>query len=364
LRNLFTIFAIAISIAVVIGLISITIGLRESVKANLDKMGQNTFVISSSDPFFFRGFTDLDITSIKRISDVKDVVSLYVTTSHVKRRDINIFSRTVGLYENEKAVLIEEEYYEIHLGPTPSKVNNPISLGFSIWKQIGEPHLLEKIEIVGLGEYKLESVFKSTGNYDNDFSVYLPLDDVWSYRNASTYSSLMVFVSDPSIKGLIKENLERSRGSKDFSISDNKKVLEDSNAIISLLDWFFVSISIASVLISGVGIANTFYMEVNEKREYVGILKALGATNQDITTLFLVQSIIIGGLGGFFGLFLGNFIGIILSGIANQRGIFLNPVIPNWLWIGSIFIGTGIGALFGTLPAKKASELNPLEVLR
>ena len=363
-RRALTIFAISISISLVISLISITIGLRESVVSRLEKMGQNVFVVTPSNFLLFKGFTQADAEAIKMVPGVKNVVCMYVTTNDVERAGEKISSRVVGVPTSDKKILIDEGYYEVFLGPSPSKVVSPASLGFSVWNSLGEPHLLERIEVPGMGEYKLESVFQSIGKYEDDFSIFIPIESVWQYKNVSTYSSFTVFVSDPTIQGAIQERLERSRGVDDFSVSDNQKMLKDTQGIISLLEWFFIAISVTSIFVSGVGVANTFYIEVAERKGFIGVLKALGATDGDVVFLFLTESAFMGALGGLVGTLFANFSGGILSELARQRNVFLTPVIPSWLWAGSIVLGTCIAIVFATIPAKKAAQLDPVEVLR
>jgi len=361
-RKLLTIITISISISLVISLISITLGLRQTVSSSLERMGQNVLGVSPN-PILSTGFTQKDVETIDKIPEVKDIVSVYITTNPVQRGDENVISRVVGVLPDEKKILIEQGYYEIFLGPTPTKVTNPASLGFSLWKSLGEPHLLERIQIKGIGEYKLESVFKSVGDYSDDFSIFLPMEDVLKYKNITTYSYLIVFVSDPNIKNIIEDNLEKSKGVKDFYVSDNKKKLEDTQTIISLLEWFFVAISTTSIIVSGVGVANTFYIEAAERKNYIGILKALGATEGDVVYIFLIESAVLGGLGGLIGTLFANFTGSIISEMARQRNVFLNPIIPGWLWISSIVLGTLIAVVFAITPAKKASQLDPVEAL-
>lgn len=363
-RKGLTIFAISISISLVISLISITIGLREEVRSSLERMGQNVFVVSPNNFLIFEGFTQADLEGVRRIPEVKSVVGMYVVTSQIQRGENQILSRAVGLSSDDKKILIDEGYYGISIGPSPSRVSKPISLGFSLWNEVGEPHLLEKIKILGMGEYKLESVFRSTGRYEDDFSVFLPIEDVWGYKNVSTYSFLSIFVSNPNIQNSIEAQLEKSRGVNDFSVSDNKKKLEDTQSIISLLEWFFVAISMTSIIVSGVGVANTFYIEVAEQKSYIGVLKALGATDDNVVFLFLVESSIMGALGGLLGVLFASFSTSVIAEIAKQKSVFLTPVIPNWLWLGSIVLGMGIAVLFAITPAKKAAQLDPVEVLR
>ena len=110
---------------------------------------------------------------------------------------------------------------------------------------------------------------------------------------------------------------------------------------------------------------NTMYTSVTERTREIGVMKALGATRKQILTLFMIESGIVGMIGGLIGATVG--IGIsYLAGIAIQQtvSISFSPYVSPALIAGSIFFSFVVGIVSGTLPARKASKKEPVEALR
>ena len=121
-----------------------------------------------------------------------------------------------------------------------------------------------------------------------------------------------------------------------------------------------------SLLVGGIGIANTMYTSVLERTKEIGVMKSVGAKNSDITLIFLIESGLLGLVGGIIGIVLGVGIGQIVEYIAiNRLGTTLLQVsTPFWLIISCLLFAFLAGAAFGTLPALRAAKINPTEALR
>jgi putative ABC transport system permease protein len=139
--------------------------------------------------------------------------------------------------------------------------------------------------------------------------------------------------------------------------------------IISSMNLFLGGIAGVSLIVGAVGIANTMFTSVMERTRQIGTLKALGAKNSEIMKMFLFESALIGFVGGLIGIFAG----FIVTGLLNEFSIrmFSAPgmrmssaiITPDLIILGLSF-ATIIGALSGLIPAKRASELEPVEALR
>jgi len=126
-------------------------------------------------------------------------------------------------------------------------------------------------------------------------------------------------------------------------------------------------------LVGAIGIANTMFMSVMERTRQIGVLKALGTTNSEVTLLYLTESSIMGLIGGLLGIFLG----FIASGIVSELGARIIgvggrgigggtsfTVISPQLVLFTLGFSVIIGALSGLLPARRAAGLQPVEALR
>ncbi len=127
-----------------------------------------------------------------------------------------------------------------------------------------------------------------------------------------------------------------------------------------------VGIAAISLLVGAIGILNTMYTAVLERRREIGIMKAIGARNSDVLYIFLVESGLLGLTGGIIGLLLGVGIAKLIQLIAYLAlgESLIQATIPIWLIIGSLTFAFLIGALSGTLPARQASLLHPVDALR
>jgi len=145
----------------------------------------------------------------------------------------------------------------------------------------------------------------------------------------------------------------------DFEIFSNESILSQINNITGGVKIGAMAVSIIALLAAGVGIMNIMLVSVTERTKEIGIRKAIGAKKSTILTQFLFEAIVLCIIGGFIGIFLGVSIG-------NIAGSFLKAetAIP----YGWVAIGLGlcilVGIIFGTYPAYKAANLDPIEALR
>ena len=146
---------------------------------------------------------------------------------------------------------------------------------------------------------------------------------------------------------------------EDFAIFSNETIITQINGITGGVKTGALVISIIALLAAGVGIMNIMLVSVTERTREIGIRKAIGAKKKNIMTQFLFEAIILCIFGGMIGIMLG-------VGIGNLAGGFLNAqsAIPyDWVVIG-LSLCVMVGIIFGTYPAYKASNLDPIEALR
>lgn len=145
----------------------------------------------------------------------------------------------------------------------------------------------------------------------------------------------------------------------DFDIFSNESLIGQINGITEGIRIGAMVISIIALLAAGVGIMNIMLVSVTERTREIGIRKAVGAKRSNILVQFLIEAIILCLIGGFIGILLG-------VGVGNFAGSFLNAeaAIPlDWVFIG-LTLCVFVGIVFGTYPAYKAANLDPIEALR
>ncbi len=145
----------------------------------------------------------------------------------------------------------------------------------------------------------------------------------------------------------------------DFDIFSNESVMGQINDMTGGIRIGALVVSIIALLAAGIGIMNIMLVSVTERTREIGVRKAVGARKQTILMQFLFEAIILCSIGGLVGIGLGIAVG-------NAAGTFLNAkmAIPtDWIFIGLALCVT-VGVIFGTYPAYKAANLDPIEALR
>ena len=145
----------------------------------------------------------------------------------------------------------------------------------------------------------------------------------------------------------------------DFTIQSQADILGAANQITGTFTALLSGIAAISLLVGGIGVMNIMLVTVTERTREIGLRKALGAKKSTITAQFLTESIILTFTGGILGMGLGVILSFIMSHFVGLPFV-LSPI--------SIILAIGvsgiIGILFGWYPARRASQLNPIEALR
>lgn len=151
----------------------------------------------------------------------------------------------------------------------------------------------------------------------------------------------------------------------DFFVITQVSLASSLSQITSVLTLFLAAVAAISLLVGGIGIMNIMLVSVTERTKEIGLRKALGATNRDILTQFLMEAILLTGAGGVAGVALGTVlsyvIAMVLSRVAGLSWAFSFPVGATFLGIG---VSAFIGLVFGLYPARKAAKKSPIEALR
>jgi putative ABC transport system permease protein len=217
----------------------------------------------------------------------------------------------------------------------------------------------------------------TVGFENNDNKVFIPLRTAQRIVLGVNHVNKIVIQIDNEanisrakndVKATIREqhDIKNKTGKEDdFSVKSSAEGLEMLTSITDALRYFLAAMAALSLLVGGIGIMNIMLVSVSERTNEIGLRKALGANNSNITTQFLIETITITLLGGSFG---------IIAGIITSVLIFLGARLLNYndwqlvISFNSILLSVGvsisIGLIFGIYPAKKASKLDPIVALQ
>jgi putative ABC transport system permease protein len=145
----------------------------------------------------------------------------------------------------------------------------------------------------------------------------------------------------------------------DFSVVSQEEILGVAGTILGTLTLVLAAIAGISLLVGGIGVSNIMLVSVTERTREIGLRKALGARTRDITLQFLVEAVLLCGLGGLVGIAAG--IGLAAAAEALTP---LPATITRWSVALAFGVSLGVGVLFGVVPARRAGRLDPVVALR
>ena len=385
MRSLLTMLGIIIGVGAVIALVSVGMGVRSNVTSSIASLGSNMLIVSpgSSNRGGVRGaagsMQTLKYDDAKAIKDkIKniDFVSPSVSSSYqivygnnnwktsvqgVTPEFMSIRSLTIGYGSFVSTDDMNKRNRVAVIGTTVASnlfaKDNPVGKNIRINNQ---PY-----KVIGL----LESKGQSSVGQDQDDVIYIPLTTAQERMLGITYvQSINVQVSSQEKMEQVQaeiENLLRSRHhivagkDDDFHVRNLTSLMETVNQSTSMLTMLLGAIAGISLIVGGIGIMNIMMVSVTERTREIGIRKALGATFMNIMTQFLIESMVIGIIGGIIGIVFG----CAASKIIAQLGDFTTVITITPIIVSFIF-SVGIGLFFGIYPARKAAKLDTIEALR
>jgi putative ABC transport system permease protein len=177
---------------------------------------------------------------------------------------------------------------------------------------------------------------------------------------ASTANEQDIASAQDEIHGLIRESHRLSdNDDDDFTVKNQTELAEAAASSTNVMTMLLAAIASISLLVGGIGIMNIMLVSVTERTREIGIRLAIGARGSDVLTQFLVESIVMGVIGGALGLLTG-VIGAKVLGHFTGWETVISPIIM----IVSIGFSGAVGVFFGYYPARKAAALNPIQALR
>lgn len=388
LRSWLTIIGMVIGVIAIVVILSISEGFNKDITDQLDAFGADQMFIYPSADFLgsFSGGSsafsqtsgklyDEDVEDIRGIPGVKEVARSVYGRASLSFKGKNITAFILGA--DKEMFDMYGDYIETESG----RMYKDDERNVAYFAADAATELFGKDEInvgsvVQINEknYRVVGIQKKIGtslSSQDDSSIYVPFEDGRDLFSGQLLKDevglIMVQVDEGFSADAIKEAIERKLAAnhhvrldeKDFSVVTSDQINEIVGSVLFSIQIVLAAVTLIASLVGAIGIANTMFMNVLERIQEIGILKAVGATQRQILMLFLIESAIIGFAGGLIGLLLG--IGV----LEVLKELFDVPVFLRLRIIAFVFIfsiGTGVAA--GFIPAWRAAKMDPVEALR
>lgn len=387
LRSILTMLGIIIGVASVVSMVNFGKATTLNITKSISSLGSNLLIIKPSKSLDSRGVSvGKKLFSLREVSllrsriegQISSLSPASIANAIVQYEGRNLLTNIYG---------IGDEYFKT--------TNSQIASGREFNRE--EQEVISKVCVIGdtirttlykeanplgsqlrIGNFVCEvvGVLKPKGQgamgQDQDDVILVPIKTFNSQinSNASLNNIQYIYISlkdgvdstqaVKEISKILRDIRDVREGSKDpFSIMDTKEILKTISSTTQMMTIFITAIAGISLLVGGIGIMNIMLVSVTERTKEIGIRIAIGATGSEVLLQFLVEAVVISFLGGFLGVLLAVGVSVGLIKYFNMPFVFdLNIVI--YALIFSAFIGI----LFGYLPARRASKLNPIDALR
>ncbi len=386
IRTFLTLIGVIIGIAAIVSLLSIGQGLSVAVEQQFEQLGSNTiFVIpgsasvgSGNSSYGLRPqISDADISRIESTRGVESAIPIYARSAVMEfnNQRINV---SINAVEAKKADLFQNTgFMDVEEGTMIAKNDSSgILIGNSVAYDTFDRDLSIRKKVLLNGvEFDVRGILKKQnssfgGGPSTGSTIYMSLDAFNRLDPASTISPSIVFVKTYTKEDVtdaaekIKKDLERKYGEKSFTVYSSDQILEQINQILSLITIFLAGVGGISLIVGGIGIMNAMITSVMERTKEIGVMKALGASNNKILTIFVLEAGFIGGIGGIVGIIVGYALASVIAVVGTATGFNLVAYFGMEITIGAFIFSMLVGMVSGIIPAIRAAQLDPVNALR
>ena len=386
LRSWLTILGIVIGIFLIISLLSLSQGVKEAINQQMEAMGGDMIMVMPGSEENIMGMMvggevleKQDIAAIEKTKGVDSVLIMSYRGIVARYKEEAKMVFLTGLPWDESLELLERyQGWNLFEGRWPISGKKEVAVG----KQWVIDVFGEKVkvgqEITMKGrKFKVVGILNSLGNKSDDGNIYLDIglyQDLTGEKKGSARVAMVMIeegLSPDEVAEDIKESLQKTRKRiagediADFAVITSEKMIGVTNNILGIIQSAIILFASIAILVGGIGITNTMFTSIRERTREIGIMKAIGAKNSAVLTIFLIEAGIIGLIGGAGGIVLGIICAKIIELYtqANPVFYFSISISPSLVLFGLAF-SVLTGCIAGFFPARKAARLKPVEALR
>lgn len=377
MRSFLTILGIVIGVSSIIALISIVEGVTMEVTSQFSELGANKLTIQAKGTSLKKGLTDYEVQLLADIDEVNGISPTISTTTSVVGNGqvhdkVTIEGKNASYFKyNQLALKSGRLLNSIDLSQQSNVALVSESLADTLY--FGEQPIGQYLLINGIS-YRIVGVLEKTDQMDmmssmsgkqSENRVIVPYQNLMGLVGLNCINNVEVYMQNNAnvdeIIGKVELILNQAFNYKEnsYSIINMEGLLDTIQSMNSMMTMMLVGIASIALLVGGIGIMNMMLVSVTERTMEIGLKKALGAKPRSIQLQFLIESIFLSLFGGVVGLVLGVMIAFVVAFIIG----FTPSISTNSIALALLFSG-GVGVIFGLAPARKASQLNPIDALR
>src|SRR5947209_294989 len=391
LRSSLTILGVAIGVVTLTFMVSIIQGLNKAFAEQIESLGSNTIFVSKFDPSFGRQPNSEELhrkdISVEDAEAIRTEAADAVDSVAPIRRKIAADLRYAGKETDTPVLLGVTPEYEFTLSQYVERGRfvvdadnagreNVAVLAQDVVRSLFpfEDPVGKEIKIEGR-PFRVVGVMEPLGNFfgqSRDNSLYIPLSTFDKYWRDIEPPVVVFFIiirphtrahvqtATDEITDILRRRRQVPAGVKNnFGVSSQDSLLDFYNQLTGATWLVLTAISFVALMIGGIGVMNIMLVSVTERTKEIGIRKAVGATRANILWQFLIEAVVLTGLGGLAGLCVGEVASLLMN-----RYSPLPAYVPLWAILVGIGISASVGIVFGLWPAWKAARLDPIEALR
>ena len=377
MRTFLTTLGIIIGVTAVIAMITIVNGVIDTFMGEFSSLGAGTLNVSAMGTPLKRGLSDNDIKTIRELDNVAGLTPKVSISTAAAKDGV--------LLEHASLTGVSEDYYMQNnklvtygRGISNSDVQNEayvcvIDQDMADNLFPGENPLGKKVALSGVSftviglEGKSDDLMAAMSGFGSkiDGSATIPYTTAKKITGVNKVTSLEIYIANTDFSDQLIKDVEnvlyQSFNQRDdgYSVFSMDSLLDTMDKMLRTMTYMLAGIASIALLVGGIGIMNMMLVSVSERTKEIGLRKAMGATPGRIQLQFLIEAIVLSLLGGAIGVGLGLTISYVVAALLDTPFVFSAQAVA--LGVG---FSTAVGIIFGWMPAKKASQLSPIDALR
>lgn len=385
-RSFLTCLGIAIGIASIILILSLTGSISRLISNEVEGIGPDLIVVrptatkdglasvieelTSSNSFERSNLAVSDVEIIKNIDQITAVAPISLSVTTVSDADNTVASANI-LGTTPDFFKIENLAFRYGVGLTEKNKSNSIVVGhmlslqlFNTSNPVGRTLEFRGKRFIVIGILEETTDIVNLNNIDYDNTIIMDINSLEETIGSLQIQQINVKAESTGVLATVSDEIrsnliEAHSGDTNLTVAYGEAVTHPASTLLNIISAALALVAGISLVVGGIGVMNIMLVSVSERTHEIGIRKAVGASSRNILMQFMLESMILSALGGIFGIVLGYIIALLLSGFTP-----FFPYISGSIILIVFIITIAVGLIFGIYPAIKAAAKDPIESLK